>query len=87
MVSLGMDGTYKYTRDLMGLNTHAPYTKAADHRFGRISTPLNLSGWTQKLGRHPDRDYVDYILKGIQQGFQIGIEENRTFRPAKQNMH
>ena len=70
----------------MDLNTHPRNCNSSDPRLAAFRMPLNLANWKLKLARHPDKDYVDYILKGIEQGFQIGIDENRVFRSAKQNM-
>ena len=38
------------------------------------------------MAKHPDRDFVKYILEGIKYGFQIGIDATRSFKPASQNM-
>lgn len=73
---IGPDGSYKYTRDLMRLNTHAHSRVAADPRFAEVRSPLILEAWTLSLRRHPDRDYVQYILGGIQNGFQIGVDDS-----------
>ena len=56
-----------------------------DHRIANITTPLKLAAWKEKL-RHPDQDFVQYILAGIEHGFQIGVNRALNFTSAKQNM-
>ena len=71
----------------MTLNWHAPSTtSSADHRLSVVSTPLSLPAWKRKLERHPDQDYVKYILSGIEYGFRIGVDVTREFKSATQNM-
>ena len=82
----GPDGSYKYTRDLMRLTTHTRGRAAGDPRYARITSPLRLDSWYASLRRHPDQDFVQYILGGITEGFQIGVDETRLFRSASQNM-
>ena len=39
------------------------------------------------MAGHPDREFRDYILKGISHGFHIGFDYGRyTCRPASSNM-
>lgn len=87
-VHAGPNGDYIYTADLMRLESrkHAA-TGPPDHRIAEVRTPLKLKAWKEKLKHHPDKDYVRYILRGIEQGFCIGVEDQRpSFRPASQNM-
>ena len=37
--------------------------------------PLNLPQWESMLADHPDRNYVEFILNGIRDGFQIGFSQ------------
>ena len=71
----------------MTLNSHAHSTASSvDHRISVLSTPLSLPAWRRKLEKHPDQDYVKYILSGIEYGFHIGVDEAREFKSAIQNM-
>ena len=38
-----------------------------------MSTPLKLSVWQDYLAHHPDQQFAQFILRGIQYGFQIGF--------------
>ena len=39
----------------------------------KITTPLQAEVWSQYLVNHPDRTFVEFLLRGIQQGFRIGF--------------
>ena len=43
-------------------------------RLSGVSTPLNLPGWELMLENHPDKQYVDFILNGIRDGFRLGFQ-------------
>ena len=70
----------------MRLNTHKHSMQAANLRLAVVRTPLNLATWSRNLRRHPDSDFAQYILRGLECGFQIGVNEARTFRSSSQNM-
>jgi len=82
----GPEGNYQYTQDLMKLGTANHCQGHCDARISRLATPLNLSAWKKKLGRHPDADFTAYILNGIEFGFRIGVDEAAFFQSAKRNM-
>ena len=83
---IGPDGRYTYTLDLMELNTASNCAGKGDPRLARVSTPLSLQAWRQKLSKHPDVDYAQYILNGIEHGFRIGVQERGFFKSANRNM-
>ena len=39
-----------------------------------------------KVKNHPDQDYVCLLMKGIEEGFRIGVGPDRVFKSAKKNM-
>lgn len=80
------DGRYIYIEDLMQLSKYHDPTTPGDPRISVVRTPLIWHAWEQKLRRHPDKDYTNYILKGIKEGFRIGVDEARVFKSAKRNM-
>ena len=57
-----------------------------DTRLRSITTPLHIPAWRKHLQKHPDKDYVHYILQGIEHGFNIGIDQDRAFKSAHANM-
>ena len=55
--------------------------------LGSISTPLKWEAWATELDSHPDREYAQYIVAGIKQGFGIGFNyESHRCNSAKSNM-
>ena len=70
----------------MQLDNHNCDGKRADHRLGRVSTPVNVESLEAKLKHHPDRDYVQYIACGLRHGFHIGIKDSADLTAAKHNM-
>ena len=51
-----------------------------------VSTPLILSAWSKELSRHPDRDFVEYLLNGIRLGFRVGYKGGGPLRSAMDYM-
>ena len=52
-----------------------------------ISTPLVLSHWDHALATYPNRDFADFFLQGISQGFRIGFSYGLThLKPSKLNL-
>ena len=57
-------------------------------RLAGVFTPLHLPQWETMLRNHPDKEYTEYILKGIQDGFRVGFNRNFcTLSSARKNMH
>ena len=69
------------------LNHKVGTSQPVDGQLGYISTPLKPSAWEQYLCSHPDKDFVTYILKDIQQGFRIGVNTTANCISANKNMH
>ena len=47
----------------------------------------NTRAWEEALVRHPDREFVEYLLQGIQEGFCIGFNyQEHVCKPAAGNM-
>ena len=51
-------------------------------------TPLKVQTWTALLARHPDREFVKYILSDIIHSFRIGFNyiPGRELHSVKRNM-
>ena len=45
--------------------------KVIQENLSEVITPLHSEQWAVMLADHPDKDYVDYILSGIKEGFRI----------------
>ena len=42
----------------------------------RVQTPLKIAEWERSLRQHPDRNFCDYLLRGLAEGFNIGFWYN-----------
>ena len=40
----------------------------------QIASPLRLETWAHELHRHPDREYVQFLVDGMRNGFRIGYD-------------
>ena len=84
-----LTGAYHYTSDLLTLDQCQPYHEKPEvqKRLLGVFTPLRLVQWESLLASHPDRDYVDYILRGIKEGFRIGFKASGSVSSICKNMH
>ena len=84
----GLDGRYKYLEHLKVLEQRKlAGSRTVDPQISSISySPLNLAAWNKHLSYHPDRDFADYILNGIQNGFRLGVDSEATYTSVSRNM-
>ena len=81
------DGLYRYTEDLLALKAAAHYEVSLPSNCCHITSPLKARVWERLLATHPDRQYANFIVNGIQRGFCIGCSANRPdLRSATRNM-
>ena len=50
-----------------------------------VSTPLSISAWQQALTLHPNRNWVQHLVAGLQDGFRIGLHSNPVCHSAQGN--
>ena len=79
------DGSYCYTEDLLALSSHQE-AAGGSSLYANSHSPLVLESWRKLLTHHPDRMYVNYILSGIAEGFQIGFDRTHHLLKASENM-
>ena len=70
----------------MKLSRQVVTSGPVDMRLAYVTTPLKFSVWEQQLCGHPDKDFAAYILKGIRQGFRIGVDPTANPSSATKNM-
>ena len=58
----------------------------ATHENANTGSPLIVTQWIQMLQDHPDKSYVQFIIKGIQQGVRIGFNRCYSCYPAITNL-
>ena len=75
-------GMYRYTNQLLVLNACKPQPGEEISKVkGGVTTPLSAAVWTVGLTEHPDPTFVEYIVKGLREGFRVGFN-----RSAKSNL-
>ena len=52
--------------------------RAASSLFNAVTTPLVYSEWAAQLQFHPDREFCNYVLNGIANGFRIGFNPSKV---------
>ena len=52
-----------------------------------MQTPLNRLAWELALASHPDQAFVQYLLRGISEGFRIGFDRTCPLQSTSRNMH
>ena len=74
--------------DLRRLESFTPeQTPVLPKELCDVHTPLRVEAWSWDLRHHPDEEFAQYILRGIQQGFRIGFNRQAVqCRSAKRNM-
>ena len=77
---------YAYSTDVHHLSGMVAPNSAPPELHG-IITPLSRDVWKFHLRSHPDGDFVQYLLSGIQNGFRIGFDYTRfSCGKGKRNM-
>ena len=71
-------GKYIYMADLRKISAMKPLAEPVVPRaLGMIATPLIIEAWRVELGVHPDREFVAWMIDGMERGFRIGYDYNR----------
>lgn len=80
---------YVYCKQLLTLEKQATTsTCKLPEGACSIQTPLKLEAWQELLKWHPDQEFADYILRGIEFGFRIGFNSQRvSLKSRGKNMH
>ena len=50
-----------------------------------VSTPLCVPAWRQALLSHPDQEWVDHLISGLQNGFRIGLRADPVVHSSRGN--
>ena len=66
--------SYTLTQKMCRLDQCRPELEKGkmQERLTGVFTTLKVAEWEHLLAKHPDRQYVAYLLNGIQEGFRIG---------------
>ena len=81
-------GRYTYMRDLRIMSQRMPvWPTPLPEKLTKVTTPLKACVWRSELADHPDGEFADYLLEGIQHGFRIGFNfAHYTCTSVKRNM-
>ena len=77
MESLCVDLGYQYKAQLLELERvsggrrSGPLTGAE-----AVITPLVWQQWERELEDHPDKEWVQFLVRGIRQGFRVGHDQS-----------
>ena len=73
-------------KDLLFLNAQKP-VKDDLIISKEVCSPLREAAWMDELADHPDKCFTEYILQGIQSGFQIGYDRHHYLMPTTSNLN
>ena len=74
----GTQHPYPYTQQLLALDACRNKQQQLPHALCTITTPMKREAWKKGLMSHPDQEFASYILRGIEQGFRVSFDANRT---------
>lgn len=79
---------YPYTLHLLEFDRRRPRGRGQVPKEWRaVETPLACDEWGRALRDHPDRAFVEYLVRGMREGFRIGYQYGkRKCVGAKANM-
>ncbi len=60
--------------DLLAIDACRPLKSHTPNLSSQVATPLIASEWEKALTKYPDRQFVNYIITGIREGFRIGFD-------------
>ena len=64
-----------------------PTSVTLQHRLQQVRSLLVWQEWERALATHPDREYVEYVLRGMREGFREGYQYRGSRRvSARRNM-
>ena len=43
-----------------------------------IVTPLIWQSWQSELEEHPDKEWVEFLVRGIKNGFRLGHDQSKV---------
>ena len=75
---------YPYLTQLLALEqANTQQETVLPDSLAKVTTPLQAEVWSQYLGSHPDKTFVNFLLRGIKYGSRIGF--NPTLSELKAN--
>ena len=78
--------TYHYIEDIFALDHTRPNPPTPQPAYAIVTSPFHTHERSRQLAAYRDQAFVDYVLRGITQGFRIGFAYSRAIHSAKTNM-
>ena len=78
-------GLYWFTADLLALESASP-TRPSTPYDATLVSPLKPQAWERALVSIPDRQFTDFLVRGLRRGFRIGVAQGVHFKPARRNL-
>ena len=70
---------YRFTGQLLELER---VSEGPDSRVlsgaEEVVTPLKWKKWKEELSEHPDKVWVEFLVRGIREGFRLGCDQRKT---------
>ena len=76
---------HRYTADLLALEQASPAPIAIPDRR-TTQSPLDPAVWQQCLQSYPDREFAQFIVRGLRGGFRIGVRRGAQLKPSARNL-
>ena len=72
--TLDETGRYIYMKSLRELDACRPIDPVAvPPQVQVIATPLRIESWRAELRQHPDQEFAQFLVRGLERGFRIGF--------------
>ena len=80
--------TYPYMQQLSGLDAYQPQQQLPHlpAELQQITTPLLPHIWEELLLSYPDREFAQYIVAGLRDGFRLGFNREARLKSCTHNM-
>ena len=78
---------YPYRDQLRALESFKPpFPVIQPAGLKQITTPLDSALWEEALSSHPDKQFAEYVVSGIKEGFRIGFNYGCKVVSSKNDM-
>jgi len=68
---------YRFTKQLRELEQRSEGSSSRTLQGAEeVVTPLVWQQWEEELREHPDREWVEFLVRGIREGFRLGHDQS-----------
>ncbi len=70
---------YRFTSQLLELERNSEGSSSKVLQGAEeVVTPLKWQQWEKDLGEHPDKEWVEFLVRGLRRGFRLGHDQDRS---------